>query len=73
MVWMAVLKIFYAQPISNRLPLFLGLTLILGGLQFISLGLISELIVNRISPFKGLPVSVEKTVHVAPEDLLESS
>lgn len=73
MVWMAVLKIFYAQPISNRLPLFLGLTLILGGLQFISLGLISELIINRISPFKGLPVSVEKTVHVAPEDLLESS
>ncbi len=73
MVWMAVLKIFYDQPISNRLPLFLGLTLILGGLQFISLGLISELIINRISPFKGLPVSVEKTVHVDPEDLLESS
>ncbi len=73
MVWMAVLKIFYGQPISNRLPLFLGITLILGGLQFISLGLISELIINRISPLRSLPVSVEKTVNVSPEDLGESS
>lgn len=73
MIWMAVLKIFYGQPISNRLPLFLGITLILGGLQFISLGLISELIINRISPLRGLPVSVEKTVNVTAEELLESS
>lgn len=72
MLWMAVLKIFYGQPISNRLPLFLGITLILGGLQFISLGLISELIVNRISPLRGLPVSVEKTVNVSAEELRES-
>ncbi len=73
MLWMAALKIFYGQPISNRLPLFLGITLILGGLQFISLGLISELIVNRMSPLRGLPVSVEKTVNISAEELLESS
>ncbi|MCB5247129.1 MAG: glycosyltransferase family 2 protein [Candidatus Cloacimonetes bacterium] len=72
MIWMAVLKIFYGLPISNRLPLFLGITLILGGLQFLSLGLISELIINRISPLRGLPVSVEKTVNVSPEELRES-
>lgn len=67
MIWMAVLKIFFNQPISNRLPLFLGITLILGGLQFISLGLISELIVNRMSHLQGLPVSIEKTVNIERE------
>lgn len=72
MLWMAVLKIFYGQPISNRLPLFLGITLILGGLQFISLGLVSELIINRISPLRELPVSVEKTVNISAEELGES-
>ncbi|NLW19359.1 MAG: glycosyltransferase family 2 protein [Candidatus Cloacimonetes bacterium] len=72
MIWMAVLKLFYGVPISNRLPLFLGITLILGGLQFLSLGLISELIVNRVSRLDGLPVSVEKTVNVSPEEPGES-
>jgi glycosyltransferase involved in cell wall biosynthesis len=72
MLWMAALKIFYGQPISNRLPLFLGITLILGGLQFISLGLVSELIINRISPLRELPVSVEKTVNISAEELSES-
>ncbi len=72
MIWMAVLKIFYGVPISNRLPLFLGITLILGGLQFLSLGLISELIVNRVSRLDGLPVSVEKTVNIAAEEPRES-
>lgn len=72
MIWMAILKIFYSQPIANRLPLFLGITLILGGLQFISLGLISELIINRISPIQGLPVSIEKTVNINPKELSES-
>ncbi|MBW6514844.1 MAG: glycosyltransferase family 2 protein [Candidatus Syntrophosphaera sp.] len=65
-VYMAVLKIFYYQPVTNRIPLFLGITMILGGLQFISLGLISELIINRISPLQKLPVSVEKTVNLPP-------
>jgi hypothetical protein len=42
--------------------------LILGGLQFISLGLISELIINRVFPEQGLPVSIEKTINLpAPE------
>ncbi len=73
LIWMAVVKIFYAQPISNRLPLFLGIALLLGGLQFISLGLISELIINRMSSMQGLPVIVEKTVNLVPEERRESS
>ncbi|MGC9362921.1 MAG: glycosyltransferase, partial [Candidatus Syntrophosphaera sp.] len=63
-LYLGILKIFYGQPLSNRPLLFLGITLILGGLQFISLGLISELIINRISPIQGLPVSVEKTLNL---------
>jgi hypothetical protein len=42
--YLAALKLFWGQPLSNRPLLFLGILLILGGLQFISLGLISELI-----------------------------
>lgn len=64
--YLAILKIFWGQPLSNRPLLFLGVTFILGGLQFISLGLISELIINRISPVKQLPISIEKTVNITP-------
>lgn len=63
-VYLAVLKIFYGQPLSNRPLLFLGMLLILGGLQFISLGLLSELIINRISPSQRLPLSIEKTLNI---------
>ncbi|MFO8144442.1 MAG: glycosyltransferase family 2 protein [Candidatus Syntrophosphaera sp.] len=63
-IYLSILKIFFSQPLSNRPLLFLGITLILGGLQFISLGLISELIINRISPIQGLPISVEKTLNL---------
>jgi glycosyltransferase involved in cell wall biosynthesis len=63
-VYLAILKIFYGHPLTNRPLLFLGITLILGGLQFISLGLISELIINRFSPLRALPVSVEKTINL---------
>lgn len=68
MLYLAVLKIFYGLPVTNRIHLYLAITLILGGLQFISLGLISELIINRISPLRSLPVSVEKVINVSAED-----
>jgi glycosyltransferase involved in cell wall biosynthesis len=67
-VYLSVLKLFYDKPLSNRPLLILGITLILAGLQFISLGLISELIINRISPLQSLPVSVEKTVNIKHEE-----
>jgi len=67
-LYLAILKIFYAVPLSNRPLLFLGMLLILGGLQFISLGLISELIINRISPSQRLPLSIEQTLNTQPRD-----
>lgn len=67
-LYLAVLKIFYGVPLSNRPLLFLGMLLILGGLQFVSLGLISELIVNRIRPTDKLPLSIERTVNIQPKD-----
>ncbi len=67
-LYLSILKVFFSQPLSNRPLLFLGITLILGGLQFISLGLISELIINRISPIQGLPISVEKTLNLKSEE-----
>ncbi len=67
-IYLTVLKLFFGQPLYNRPLLFLGIVLILGGLQFISLGLISELIINRVFPEQGLPVSIEKTINLpAPE------
>lgn len=63
-VYLSVLKIFFQQPLSNRPLLILGITLILGGLQFISLGLISELIIHRFSASRESMVSVETTVNL---------
>jgi glycosyltransferase involved in cell wall biosynthesis len=68
-LYLSILKLFYQQPLSNRPLLFLGITFILAGLQFISLGLISELIINRISPIGSLPVSIEKTVNIPAQEL----
>jgi glycosyltransferase involved in cell wall biosynthesis len=65
-LYLSVLKVFFNQPLSNRPLLFLGILLILGGLQFISLGLISELIINRIAPARKLPISIEQRVNIPP-------
>ncbi|MDY0337000.1 MAG: glycosyltransferase family 2 protein [Candidatus Cloacimonadaceae bacterium] len=67
-IYLAVLKVFWGMPLSNRPLLFLGILLILGGLQFISLGLISELIINRVSPAQRLPLSIEKTINTGAPD-----
>ncbi|MCB5278904.1 MAG: glycosyltransferase family 2 protein [Candidatus Cloacimonetes bacterium] len=69
-VYLAIMKIFWGMALSNRPLLLLGILMILGGLQFISLGLISELIVNRIDPSKRLPLSIETTINIwqEPED-----
>ncbi|MCB5270769.1 MAG: glycosyltransferase family 2 protein [Candidatus Cloacimonetes bacterium] len=67
-LYLAVLKIFYGVPLSNRPLLFLGMLLILGGLQFVSLGLISELIINRIKPAEKLQLSIETTLNIPPKD-----
>lgn len=63
-VYLAVMKIFWGMPLSNRPLLLMGILMILGGLQFISLGLISELIINRINPAERLPLSIEATINI---------
>ncbi len=62
-IYLAVLKIFYGVPLYNRPLLFLGILLILGGLQFISLGLISELIINRSSEVNKRSISIEAIIN----------
>ncbi|PKN74040.1 MAG: glycosyltransferase [Candidatus Cloacimonetes bacterium HGW-Cloacimonetes-3] len=72
-IYLAVLKLFFGQPLSNRPLLFLGILLILGGLQFVSLGLISELIVNRFRVGKRVPISIAEIVNVAEPALITKS
>ncbi|PKN78647.1 MAG: glycosyltransferase [Candidatus Cloacimonetes bacterium HGW-Cloacimonetes-1] len=63
-VYLTVLKLAFGMPLSNRPLLFLGILLILTGLQFISMGLISELVINRTIPNKHNLISIEKTTNL---------
>ena len=63
-IYLAVLKIFFGVPLYNRPLLYLGILMILGGLQFISLGLISELIINRSPEANKRGISIESTVNL---------
>lgn len=67
-LYLAILKIFMGVPLSNRPLLFLGILLILGGLQFISMGLISELIVNRMSQRRNVELSIRCTINLADKE-----
>ncbi len=58
--YLAFLKLFYGYPLTNRPLLFLGILLILAGLQFFSMGLISELIINR-SQKDNIRISIQET------------
>ncbi|MCK7532232.1 MAG: hypothetical protein MZV63_14990 [Marinilabiliales bacterium] len=60
--YLTVLKLFYGQALTNRPLLFLGILLILAGLQFFSMGLISELLINR-SQAGIRQVSVRETLN----------
>jgi glycosyltransferase involved in cell wall biosynthesis len=44
-LYLAVMKIFFGMPLSNRPLLFLGVLLIVVGIQLISIGLLGEIIV----------------------------
>nr|WP_234572781.1 glycosyltransferase family 2 protein [Rhodohalobacter sp. 614A] len=45
--WLSYLKIFYNEPLSNRPLLFLGVLLILLGVQFFSIGFLGEIYNQR--------------------------
>ena len=63
-VWLTVLKFFYHQPLSNRPLLFLSVLLIMVGIQFFSIGLLGELIINRNRKLnKEKSYSIEKKIN----------
>lgn len=62
--YLAALKIFWGVPLSNRPLLFLGMLLILGGLQFLSMGLLSELIVSKFNSRNKYNISVQESINI---------
>ncbi|PID29856.1 MAG: glycosyltransferase [Candidatus Cloacimonadota bacterium] len=63
-LYLTVLKYFFHYPLSNRPLLFLAMLLIIAGIQFFSIGLIGELIVNQNRKLnKDSIVSIEKKIN----------
>jgi glycosyltransferase involved in cell wall biosynthesis len=62
--YLTVLKLFYGHSLTNRPLLFLGILLILGGLQFVFMGLISELIVNLSQTKSAQNISIQATLNI---------
>lgn len=50
--WLSIEKVFYGMALSNRPILFLGVLLIIVGIQFFSIGLIGEIMVHNSQPDK---------------------
>ncbi len=59
-LYLAYLKIFLGEPLANRPLLFLGLLLVMVGVQFFSIGFLGELL-NRGEVKKQKPNIAEKT------------
>ncbi len=65
-LYLSILKIFYNQPLSNRPLLFLAILMIMVGLQFFSLGLLSELIVNQNRKLnRDRNISIHSTINIS--------
>ncbi len=63
-LYLSIAKLFFSMPLTNRPLLFLGVLLILAGLQLFSLGLLAELIVHQgRRQNHGDTVSIEKTLN----------
>lgn len=62
--YLSCLKFFLGQPLYNRPLLFLGILLILAGLQFISMGLISELLINRTNNNTKSMISIADSLNL---------
>ena len=62
-LYLTIMRLFYDMFLTNRPLLFLAILLIIVGLQFISIGLIGELLVNQTRKFNRKDtVSIEKVV-----------
>jgi len=55
-VYLSVLKIFFGQPLSQRPLLWLAVLLIIVGVQFISLGLLGELVIRTYYETQRKPI-----------------
>jgi len=67
-LYLTFLKVFFHQPLYNRPLLFLGILLILSGLQFFSMGLLSELMINRTSQRNHTMISIRDYLNVEKKD-----
>lgn len=64
-LYLTILKLFYNVHLSNRPLLFVSILLIMVGLQFVSVGLIGELLVNQTRKTnRHNSLSVEKTMNI---------
>ncbi len=71
-LYLSILKIFYNQPLSNRPLLFLAILMIMVGLQFFSLGLLSELIVNQNRKLnRDKNISIQSTINISEKNNVE--
>jgi hypothetical protein len=55
-LYMTVQKLFYSQPMSDRPLLLLGILLIFIGLQFITVGLLAELMTRTYHEAQDKPI-----------------
>jgi len=65
LLYLTVLKLFFGQPIGTRPLLFLGLLLVMVGVQFVSTGLLGEMVVRTQQA--GSPNYVIRTVRTPGE------
>ncbi len=67
-LYLTIMKYAMGMPLSNRPALFLSILLILAGIQFFSIGLLGELIVNQTRKHtKGNAISIEKVCNFEKE------
>ncbi|MBC7187180.1 MAG: glycosyltransferase family 2 protein [Calditrichaeota bacterium] len=58
-LYLAVMRLFYSVYLSNRPLLFLGILLIIVGIQFVSIGLLGEMISESRKDEQGYPVRLK--------------
>ncbi len=64
-LYLTVMKFGYGQPLSNRPLLYLSILFIMVGIQFFSIGLLGELIINQNRILnKRKKISIEETINL---------
>lgn len=67
-LYLTVLKLFFGQPLGGRPLLSLAVLMIIVGVQFVSIGLLSELVVRTYHESQGKPIySVRRVLDRAPD------